>query len=147
MQGEKREGAYIDRYTSDRSKRMRSRSPPHYDNGGRSGVDTYIPEYSRDGYQPGPRNDGNQVYINPQSSSYYLSYSTHTLSLSDPEKADYQVSFKHYAEHSRKKLGVHADEDIQRGYSEYKARFLAKSLEKFFDSKKQEEWFVIALIP
>jgi hypothetical protein len=143
--GQKRD-SYTDRYsgTSDRSKRMRSRSPPQNDNG-RGGIDTYIPEYSRDGYQPGPRNDGGQVFINPQSSSYPPPSSNLDRRLSDPEKSDYQVSFKHYAEYSRKKLGIHSDDEIQSGFTGYKARFLAKSLEKFFEAKKQDEWFLRSL--
>jgi hypothetical protein len=62
--------------------------------------------------------------------------------LPDPEKLDFQVSFKHFAEYSRKKMGIHADDDIQKGFTEYKARFLARSLEKFFEDKKNDEWYV-----
>ncbi|KAL3901404.1 MAG: hypothetical protein SGCHY_000626 [Lobulomycetales sp.] len=110
---------YDGRYSSGSSnKRVRSRSPV---------------ERNRD-YPDDRRHSGGHIYLNPSSGGG-------GSSLPHPDSVDFQVSFKHFAEYSRRKMGIHSDEEIQKGFNDYKKRFLVRSLERFFEDKKEEEWF------
>ncbi|KND02501.1 uncharacterized protein SPPG_02960 [Spizellomyces punctatus DAOM BR117] len=129
-----------------RGKRRRSRSRE---------LDTYIPDYGRDGYAPPPRFGGATVPVPlmdygqaffPMMGDHYDGRKSQNLP--DPMKLDYLVSREAFADFARqefrKKNGRHAtmsQEELERRYEIYKENFTNKQHQKFFSTEKNNEWF------
>jgi hypothetical protein len=118
-----------------RSKRRRSSSP--------RGGDHYIPNYSRDGYDPAPRyQDMNSNMNGMMNMSFNGNWGPGTRSLQDPSKLDTLVTFKYFSDYYHQKEKNMDDEELSRRYSIYKENFTHKQSQKFFEAHKKEEWFI-----
>jgi len=115
-----------------RSKRRRSSSP--------RGGDHYIPNYSRDGYDPAPR------YQDMNSNMMGMMFNgnwgpTNSRNMQDPSKLDTLVTFKYFSDYYHQKEKNMDDEELSRRYTIYKENFTHKQSQNFFEAHKNEEWF------
>jgi len=119
-----------------RSKRRRSSSP--------RGGDHYIPNYSRDGYDPAPRFQGenNNSNMNMMGVMFNNNWGPgSSRSLQDPSNLDTLVTFKYFSDYYHQKEKNMSDEELSRRYTIYKENFTHKQSQKFFEAHKDEEWF------
>lgn len=115
-----------------RSKRRRSSSP--------RGGDHYIPNYSRDGYDPAPRyQDMNSNMMGMMFNGNWGPSSSRNMQ--DPSKLDTLVTFKYFSDYYHQKEKNMDDEELSRRYTIYKENFTHKQSQNFFEAHKNEEWF------
>ncbi|KAI8053415.1 hypothetical protein BDF22DRAFT_474611 [Syncephalis plumigaleata] len=108
-----------------RSPSPRRRSFPHGDNG-----DHYIPDYTRDGYRPGPR-FGDDDARDRDDNRF------------DPYKLDYMVSFRQFADYvnNRTRGRRYDDRDLSEQYAAYKRDCTKRQCKKFYEAHKEMAWF------
>ncbi|CAG8546017.1 4633_t:CDS:10 [Paraglomus occultum] len=150
-----------------RFKRRRSLSPRRSE--GALGGDLYIPDYDKDGYAPGPRY-GKPTEMRYPPPPYHpvmpMGFNVPPPQLmppggplmpmdwtgppgrqeppKDPAELDFLVTYKYFVDYLMYKNPNTRcdDEELHRKYSAYKEEFGFRQLRTFFETHKEEEWFL-----